>query len=69
MIQATKQPNQFNWEKLTLGKLFCIASALATRHKAGEGTLAYDCYKEITNYLYQNDKENYDYIVKICDLK
>jgi hypothetical protein len=60
--------NQYNWQGITKGQLLCIAQALASHHKAG-GVIAYDCYRQITNYLYEFDGETYDYVVRANDLK
>jgi hypothetical protein len=63
-----KEFNSYTWAGLTKGKLLCIAGAMAKEHKSGN-LLAYDCYREITNYLYDNDRPEYEYVIKQCDLK
>ena len=68
VYKDTKTHNQYNFEGITKGALLTIAQALAVSAKAGN-PIAYDYYRFITNYLYDTDKAEYDYVVKANDLK
>ena len=68
-ITQNKAYNSYKWDGLTKGKLLCIAIALAGYHHDANNPIAYDCYREITNYLYETDQDQYKYVTERCNLR
>jgi hypothetical protein len=67
-ITQEKGRYSYMWAGLSKGKLLCIAGAMAKEYKAGN-PLAYDIFREISNYFYDNDPAEYEYITRTYNLK
>lgn len=55
IVKDTKKFNDHTWQGLTEGKLMCIARLCKNASRQGDA-IANDCYCEIKNFYYEQDK-------------